>query len=228
MMPVASEASGSFPPLRSTSERGDNFEAARLAQQQIQDEVEQTLQKSTSKTLHELFDPQELESANIARMWRYHQLRPQYKDFVQLWAQADSQEIADVEFWYAYWYQEKKILERIARQRDVVLGCVEMDDRKSYNRLFALITHNCLEAPVRLHYNRCAAGQADAKAQISERTAYTPRMGRSDPSLNPVALWRWGTTWLTRRVSQSWRGRNQYRRLDHSLSIRQDEMSQLL
>lgn len=144
VMNVASEASGSLPPLRSTSQRRQTFEAARLAQQQIREAIEQILQKSTSKTLHELFAPQELESANVAHMWRCHQLRPQYKDFVQLWTQTSGQGRAHVEFCYAYWYQEKRILERIACERDIVLEYAETDDRKSHNRLFALVTHDRL------------------------------------------------------------------------------------
>lgn len=143
-MHSADEPNVSLPTSSLTPEPTQDLEAPRLAQQQIEEEVERILQKSTIETLCELFDPQELVSANIARMWRYHQLRPQYKDFVHHWAHADGQERADVEFWYAYWYQEKRILERIADHREIVLQGAAADDGGSRNRLVKFTAHICL------------------------------------------------------------------------------------
>lgn len=102
-----------------------------LVQQQIEEEVERILQEPTIETLCELFDPQELVSANVTHMWRHNQLRPEYKDFIHRWAQPDRWERADVGFWYAYWHQEKKILERIAGHRGIVLGSATSDDGKT-------------------------------------------------------------------------------------------------
>ncbi|KAF3037147.1 hypothetical protein E8E11_003872 [Didymella keratinophila] len=140
-MHSADELNGSRPTSRLTPKPTQELEAPSLAQQQIEEEVERILQKSTIDTLCELFDPQELVSTNIARMWRHHQLRSQYKDFVHHWAQADCWEIAEVEFWYAYWYQEKRILERIPEHREIVLESVVADDGERCTRLFGFTAH---------------------------------------------------------------------------------------
>ncbi|KAF2028962.1 hypothetical protein EK21DRAFT_90179 [Setomelanomma holmii] len=136
--------SGSFPPIcsistpRQTPEatwlaQQQALEVARLAQQQIQEEVERIWGNRSIHSLHQLFSPQELVPANITQLWRYHQLRPEYKDFLSRWTQASRQEIAEVQFSYAYWYQEKRILERIAKQQNIELGCAEVDALGQFN-----------------------------------------------------------------------------------------------
>ncbi|KAJ8112949.1 hypothetical protein OPT61_g4812 [Boeremia exigua] len=90
-MHSAVEPNGCRPLSSSTSEPTQDLEAPRLAQRQVE-EVERIPQKSTIETLCELFDPHDLASANIARMWRHQQQRSQHKGFVDHWAQADFQE----------------------------------------------------------------------------------------------------------------------------------------
>ncbi|KAF2022490.1 hypothetical protein EK21DRAFT_119709 [Setomelanomma holmii] len=196
----ASGASRSLSPICSTLAPKRTLEAAKLAQQQIQEEVERIWGNSSIHALHRLFDPQELVPANVAHMWRCHQLRHEYKDFLHRWRQASRQETAEVEFWYAYWYQEKRILEMIADQRNIALACVEIN----------------------------AFGRVDVKGRMLERTECTSRMDQSNMSLHLVALWRRGKAWLSSRVFEAWRWRDQYRRLeDRSSSIVQDEKREL-
>lgn len=152
-MHSASEAKGSCPSVRSTSAPRQTLKAARLAQRQIQEEVEWIWGDSCVHALHRLFDPQELKPGNIAQMWRCHQLRPEYKDFHHRWIQASRDELVEVEFWYAYWYQEKRILEKIAEQRNIVLAHAKTNNRKLYCCLIAFTAHGFLQMPARLHPN---------------------------------------------------------------------------
>lgn len=139
-----------------TPEPARNTEAARLVQRQIEEEVEQIWEESTIEALCELFDPQQLVSAKIAHMWHHHQLRPEYKDFVYRWAQPDRWERAEVVFWYAYWYQEKRILERIAGHREIMLGGAASDDGKS-----------CMQPSIQVH---CSYLPISANSTLRQRT----------------------------------------------------------
>ncbi|KAF2022859.1 hypothetical protein EK21DRAFT_95378 [Setomelanomma holmii] len=196
----ASGGSRSLSPIRSTLAPRQTLEAARLAQQQIQEEVEQIWGSSSIHALHRLFDPQELGPANVAQMWRCHQLRPEYKDFLHRWSQASRQEIAEVEFWYAYWYQEKRILERIADQRNILLAYAEIN----------------------------AFGRVGVEGRLPERRDCTSRMNQFNMSVHLVALWRRGRAWLLSRISEGWRSSGRYRRLeDHNSSIVHDEKGDL-
>jgi hypothetical protein len=213
-MRSADEPIGHRSSSSSTPEPTQDPEAPRLAQQQIEEEVERILQKSTIATLCALFDPQELASANIARMWRYHQQRSQYKDFVHRWAQADFQEKAEVEFWYAYWYQEKRILERIADHRGIGFESAAADDGTFCSRLLRFTAHVCLEANLRPCPHRYASAETNVKVQGAEETSLPLRTKCSDTSTVLVALWRWGKAWFQRHAFGAWGWKGQHHRLE--------------
>lgn len=114
------------------------LEVPKLVQGQIQCEVEKYLQLppfSTPWTLYELFDVHDLQPGmaeyKVPQLWRCHQRRPGYKDFRQLWSQAASFERAEIEFWYAYWYQEIRLLETIANLKGISLERPEVISCKS-------------------------------------------------------------------------------------------------
>ncbi|KAJ8111432.1 hypothetical protein OPT61_g5968 [Boeremia exigua] len=122
-----------------TPEPTATYAAAEAVKHELEIEVERNLQRlpvfSEIEGLYSLFEVEELEYTQIARAWHNHQLRREYRDFSARWARARSWEKAELEFWYAYYYQEKRILEKIASHRDVELEGAEANGGSSTPKL---------------------------------------------------------------------------------------------